>query len=523
MIHSALHFLFNIIIIFMDIFQLICFVNIITYDYSKFEIIEYFFKRNWSFNLIKKIKIEYTDNIENEEIWESPINITFPGIISGCDCSEYNGIIYDEKCVTSLLIENCENILSISKQYLNILYFPPIESYSNKGIQIKIERYNDLTYLDILNNSDKNNKDYFINKKCECSKYDEVCYDCGKIDTIGNHLCIITYEGLKYNCYKLKFEYDFSLKDMELIKDLEKIFKNDNNSNYLQYPIQFINIFNNKSCILEDESITFPLIDYKLIDITNDTSLFINGPKNQGCITKLLYNIKYDTRWNNIYTLPLEYFLNNEMKKKLKSLPGFLYDEFIQNNFTIAYRTYIGLGKDCFDDIKFIIEGIPTFQKNIKISFIVFLFCALVVFPYYLLLLMVIAQTELLSFSQSFLLCGLYMAIISLFMHFLFIEYNESKNKYDRVYIIANKFCGDDLTNNLFFSILEDFQNAKNSISYSIYCTVIMLSMSLAKIILITTKAYKRRIMFTLNNGNQIPIGIHNYNLITEVEIQLLN
>ena len=523
MIHSTLHFLFNIIIIFMDIFQLICFVNIITYDYSKFEIIEYFFHKNWSYNLIKKIKIEYTNNIEEDEIWESPINITFPGIISGCDCTEYNGIIYDEKCVTSLLIENCENILSIIKQYLNILYFPEMESYSNNGIKIKIERYNDLTYLDLLNNSQKNDKNYFINNKCECSKYSEVCFDCGIIDSIGNHLCIITYEGLKNECYKLKFEYDFSLKETQLIKDLEKIFKNDNQSNYLQYPIQFINIFGNKSCILEDESITFPLIDYKLIDINNDTSLFINGPKNQGCNTKLLYNIKYDNRWNNIYSLPLEYALNNEMKKKLKSLPGFSYDEFIQNNFTIAYRTYIGLGKDCFDDIKYIIEEIPSYQKNIKISFIVFLFCALVVFPYYLLLIMVIAQTELLSFPQSFLLGASYIGIISLFMHFLFIEYNDSKNKYDKIYIIANKFCGDDLTNNLFFSILEDFKNTKNSIHYSIYCTVIMLSMSIAKIILITTKAYKKRIMYTLNNGNQIPIGNHNFNIITEVETQLLN
>jgi hypothetical protein len=29
--------------------------------------------------------------------------------------------------------------------------------------------------------------------------------------------------------------------------------------------------------------------------------------------------------------------------------------------------------------------------------------------------------------------------------------------------------------------------------------------------------------MYTLNNGNQNPIGNHNYNLITEVETQLLN
>ena len=521
MIHSALHFLFNTIIIFMDIFQLICFVSIITYDYSKFEIIEYFFNNNWSNGLIKTIRIEYKNN-NNEESWESPINITFPGIISGCDCSSYNGVIYDEKCVTSLLIENCENIRPIMKQYFNILYLPEIESYSNNGLQIKIERYKDFTYLDLLNISENNNN-YFINNKCECPKYSKLCLDCGIIDSIGNHLCITSYEGINNDCYKIKLEYDSSLKETKLIKDFEEIFNNNNENDYLQYPIQFINIFDNKTCILQDETITFPLTNYNLIDINNETSLFINGPKNQGCITNLLYNIKYDNRWNNIYSFQLEYILDDEMKKKLKSLPGFSYDEYIKDNFTIAYRSYNGFAKHCLDDINFIIEEIPSYQKNIKISFIVFLFCALVVFPYYLLLIMVIAQTEILTFYQSFILGASYTAIISIFMHFLFIEYEYTKDKYDKLSLIANKFCGDNLTNNLFFSILEDFNFAKSSIHYSIYWTGIMLSMSFLKIILISSKSYKKRIMYTLNNGNQVPIGNHNYNIITEVETQLLN
>ena len=519
MIHSSLHFLFNIIIIFMDILQLICFVSIITYDYSKFEIINYFINNNWSNNLIKSIKIE--NNINNEEeIWESPINISFPGIISGCDCSSYNGVIYDEKCATSLLFENCENILPIKKQFFTIIHLPELDSYSFNGIKIKVERYNDLNYLNLLNDSENN--DYFINDKCECPKYHEACYDCGIIDSIGNHLCITSYKELKNDCYRIKFEYDYSLKDIPLIKDFEKIFNNIE-SNFIKYPVEFTNFFQNKSCILQDESITFPLVNYNLIDINNDTSLFINGPKNQGCITKLLYNIIYDYRWDVIYFLSLENLLDDEIKKKLKFLPGFSYDEYIKNNFSLAYRTYNGFGKHCINDINFIIEEIPSFQKNIKIFFIVLLFCALVVFPYYLLLIMVIVQTELLSFYQSFLLGSSYCVIISIYMHFLLIEYDDTKFKYEKLSQIANKFCGDNLTNVLFFSILEDFKNVKNVIHYSIYLTVIMLIMSILKLILISTKAYKKRIMYTLNNGNQIPIGNHNYNIITEVEIQLLN
>ena len=50
-----------------------------------------------------------------------------------------------------------------------------------------------------------------------------------------------------------------------------------------------------------------------------------------------------------------------------------------------------------------------------------------------------------------------------------------------------------------------------------------MLICSLLKFILIITNVYKKRIIFTLNNGNENPTGNHNYNLITEVEIQMLN
>ena len=506
----------------MDIFQLICFVSMITYDYSKLEIIQYFFKNNWSHNLIKKISIEYYDN-NNEEVWESLLNITFPGIIEGCDCTLYNGIIYDEKCLTSLLIEKCENIFPIPKKNLNILYLPEIESFSNNGIIIKIERYNDFTYLDLLNNTENKNN-YFIDKKCICSKYTKICFDCGVIDSIGNHLCITSNEGLNNNCYKLKLEYDFSLKNLQLVKDLEEIFNNNDNKNYLQYPISFINIFDNNICILEDESITSPFINYRLIYINNDTSsLFINGPKNQGCNTKLLYDINYDNRWQNIYSFPIKYILDNEMKKELKSLPEFPYDNYLDNNFTLAYRTYIGFEKHCINDIKFIIDELPFCQKTLKIVFITFLFCALVVFPYYLLLIMVIVQTDLLTFTQSFFLGASYAAIIAIFMHFLFIQYDNVKKNYDILYQIANKFCGDDLTNNLFFSILNDFKNLRNTIRYSIYWTIIMFILSLIKLLLIVTKSYKKRIMYTLNNGNQNPIGNHNYNIITEVEMQLLN
>lgn len=522
MIILLLHFLFNIIIIIIDFFQLLCFVNIITYDYSKFEIIEFFFINNWSHNLIKKINIDYENNyIDNN--WESPINITFPGLMTGCDCLPFNGKIFDEKCEILFLNKNCENINSLEKQYFNILYFPDIINYSNKGIKITIERYKEFNYLNLLNILE-NNTNYFIDKECICPKYSQICIDCGIIDSFGNHLCITSYNALKNNCFRIELEYDYTLKGTNLIKHFERIFNdNTNYTSYLSFPVEFINVFNNKSCILQDETITSPLISYKLIYNNNEISSNMNKPKNKGCKTYLLGNIKYDYRWINIYSLSMENILNENMKKKLKFLPEFPFDEYIKNNFSIAYRTYIGLGKHCISDVSFIIDIIPYYKKNIKITFILFLFFSLIIFPYYLLSIMVIEQNNLLTYNQNLILNSSYSVIILIYIQFLLNEFYETKKIHENISQIANKYCGDNLTNNLFFSILKDCLKIKNSILYSIYWTIIMLICSLLKFILIITNVYKKRIIFTLNNGNVNPTGNHNYNLITEVEIQMLN
>ena len=86
--------------------------------------------------------------------------------------------------------------------------------------------------------------------------------------------------------------------------------------------------------------------------------------------------------------------------------------------------------------------------------------------------------------------------------------------KYEKIYLIANNYCSDNLTNNLFFCILNDFKNLKRSILFCSYWTVIMLFMSLCKIILIYTKNYKIRIMLSLNFSIS--------NIITRLETQLL-
>ena len=509
MIHSLLHFIFNVTIIIMDIFQLICLINILTYDFSKFEMVQYLYK-NWSSNLIKKIKIEYQSSslysITNQE---ALINISFPKIIQGCDCSLFNDKIYKGYCTLDLLKKNCYNIEPIDSYNLNNLFLPEIND-NNEGILISIERYENLSYLDLVLNNNTN-EEYFIsdNTGCDCNKINNLCIDCGIIDSLGNHLCITSYKGINNNCYKIKLEYDYSLKNNKIIQELNQTL------NTINYPIEFFSLFNNSTtCILQDESISSPLIDYNLIFIDNFTNIFNSGNKNRGCISQLFFNISVDNRWKKILNFPFEYTLNNELKNNLKKLSLFPYEDLINKNISLSYRNFIGFDIKCFNSTLFIKNEIISYEKLLKIRILLLLFFALIFFPSLLLFLMMTSQIDILTFFQKIFFGIFFSGNILIFLESLYYELIDMNEKYESVKLIANNFCGDYLTNNLFFCLLNDFKKLQSMTTYCCYWTVIMLLMSICKIVLIVTKACKKRIMYSLNTGNS--------NIITPVEMQLL-
>ena len=491
----------------MDILQLICLVNILTYDFSKFEMVEYLYK-NWSNNLIKKIKIEYQSSPLISEInKEALINISFPGIIQGCDCSLFNNKIYKGICSKDLLNKNCYNINPIEPSYLNNLYLPEINTLY-KGIIIYIERYENLSYIDLLNNTNKN-EDFFISDKkgCNCDKINKLCLDCGIIDSLGNHLCITSYKGINNNCFKIKLEYDYSLRNNKLIKELNNIFNKTN------YPIEFISLFNdNKTCILQDESISSPFIDYDLIFRNNITTLFNMGLKNKGCFSKLFFNIDIDNRWKKMLNFSFEYTLSENLKNDLKKLPLFPYDDLINNNIYLFYRNFIGF--NCFNDTIFIKNEIVPYEKAFKLRILLLLFFVMIFFPSFLLFFMMISQIDVLTFYQRIIFGILFSLNIFIFLQSLYLELIDIEEKSENIEKIANNFCGDYLTNNLFFSLLNDFKKIQNITLYCCYWTVIMFFASICKNALIITKKCKKRILLSLNFGNN--------NIITQVEMQLL-
>ena len=490
-------------IVYIYIFLIYYYIHLITFDHTKFIIINNYFINNWSNSFIKKIKIEYKNNILDKDYeWESLINASFPDIYSICNCTSYN----DENCETSLF-KNLKNFNNIKMGNYYSIYLPEIDIYSGKRFEIEIERYKDINYIKLLNNS-KDNKDYFIDnnfENCKCPKNTEICFDCGIIDSIGNHLCITSYAGLNNNCYKLQLEYDYTLKDLNLIKNFEKIFNKSNNNrvDYLQYPIEFINIFDNETCFYQKEILTMPTIFYKL---NYNNNKYIN----QSCDTKLLFNIKYDKRWINAFFFPVSYLLDNELKRKIKLFPQPIYDEFINNTLTIAYRTYIGIGKHCINDIQYFSEDFPSFMKSIILIKLSIFISINIIFPAICINYLIIFKT--LKYIQTLVYLGCFSGLISIFLHNLFLGYNDIEQKYLSLNIIANKYCGDDLTNSLFFSILNDYENFQNYNRYVIYFISIIFCISLVKFILAIVEYYQNLITYTLFN-----------NLFTSDENHLLN
>ena len=102
--------------------------------------------------------------------------------------------------------------------------------------------------------------------------------------------------------------HDFSLKDTQIIKDFEKIFNNNDNNN-LQFPVEFINVFDKNICIFQEESIYTPLI-------FNELNYIKKGElNNQGCNSKLFFNISYDNNWVNIFNFEMDYLFDKQIKK----------------------------------------------------------------------------------------------------------------------------------------------------------------------------------------------------------------
>ena len=99
------------------------------------------------------------------------------------------------------------------------------------------------------------------------------------------------------------------------------------------------------------------------------------------------------------------------------------------------------------------------------------------------------------------------------------IEYFKMKKCYFKSIEISDKFCGDNITNNILYLIRKDSYLLMGYIFKSILLIILILISSLSKTYLILVKLKKKKIINSLING----FNLNNQNsLITRFEMEIL-
>ena len=214
--------------------------------------------------------------------------------------------------------------------------------------------------------------------------------------------------------------------------------------------------------------------------------------------------------FNNIYP--------NDLKSNLLKITSFEFDKFINSKLNFFSRKFIGLKKECKDYIDFL-KFFILIKNNIKFSFTIFLIIDLIVIPYFLLFILVVIQIEYDNFYLHIILSLFYSLIIFLYLTMFLIEYFKMKKCYFKSIEISDKFCGDNITNNILYLIRKDSYLLMGYIFKSILLIILILISSLLKTYLILVKLKKKKIINSLING----FNLNNQNsLITRFEMEIL-
>ena len=472
MTHGLFHFILNIGIISANFGIVFNFLYIITYNYSKFDILNHIFI-NWDKNLINKIifSINPINYLEPLFIYK------FPYINNGCYCPD-NQIIYKELCSSDKIKKNCENINKYENSSHSNIYFNNIKYY------IYIERDDIINY------------NYYIEEKRIKNFCDKTEIDCGIIDTLENHLCLEKHK----KCPHIKKEYENINKNNKIESLIDNIINNTFN-------IEFI-LSTNDICINYEESSQYNGVNYILFDNYN---ILLD---NNDCQTFLFNNIYYDNRFDEIFQTNISNILSPNLKNILNDLPLFDSEFLLSSDIFLYSRKYIGLNTNCQKFIN-LIKNL-NFKKNNIIFFTICLIMTLIVIPYYLILIMIIMQLDSRNYKLNYILNLILFMIIIIFGTFIIFKYNKIIYYENLFNIISNEFCGDDITNNLFYSIYQNIIEIKIQIIYSIYWIVIQIFFSLIKMCLIWSKKNKFLIYHSLVYGNL------NDNIISIIEINFI-
>lgn len=290
-------------------------------------------KRNWESLPIMDI-ITVPLQASCPPLYEQLFNETFLGTNKGCYCESNNGtesLIYEGDCVTSRRDkEKCKTIDEVLPQ--NLKYW--------RGVNICAKRLN-------YSMKSVNNSNFFIKKHSLLKYNDSSCPNntrpCGKLDNLGNSLCLDNDSECPIN--DIKFGKNLTSEAINsdyksiLLSDGYKLYftnKKVNSSIFINFDISEGGV-----CIDPTEhnyqSKIYPLFkDHDPYDCDNT----INGTT---------YDIRYSLR--DRYSTHEFFTENHNLLNKLKSLPKWEEQYYnISSEIELYSRPFIAWKKECIND-----------------------------------------------------------------------------------------------------------------------------------------------------------------------------
>ena len=497
-----MHFALNVIAFGFNIAIIVSVVVVITFDYSRFDIVERIVMK-WETPLISEVNVMITNeynavNGNYDNLFVPLFNYSFPGIEEGCDCRgvvseyeyEWEGMVLKGKCNSVQKGKGCADINAVNE--VNV-YNVVMESEDT----IFIKRSNkDNTYMKwYLNGNVRKNCSYVNNTR-----------SCGVIDTLDNHLCI---------------EEHISCPFVKVI--------NNNNSNVLSNIIN--DIIANKHLFIDTISTPFQHIcinpnetpftnantSYPLYSFKSSSTLNLNLYECHSYIINTSYI--YDTTYIPLTSFPINMSLPSPYLSLLHSLPQFPYDNFTSQNITLFYKGYSGWDSSCINYIS-TLYMLSTMKYYFKGYFTLFLVNVLVIFPYYLLFIMIITQIDYMNHKLHLILHVSYIVLIVILMIMIALCYKVGNVLSSQMKLIVSKSCGDAVISHLMLNIYDDMNNIVSKVLKVEMWLMLMMCSYGMKVILVFTKLNKRAMMSLLIGGEG---GIEgNRGVITMMEIEMI-
>ncbi len=475
-----LHFTLIIIILISSLILMICIMLVLTYDFFHLDLIGEILE-NWNKNLVKNFIIKKSENVNFSDNLELILNYKFPGIIQGCIYSNnlMNSYLRG-KCSCKGNEEECTNVNKIEGRILRHFYF------NNNNYSIYIERFDNENYLNYILNE----------KECIFQFCDFDYKDCGIIDSLGNHLCLKQKEKCPFmkrinNNIKTQFNFINEIKESLLLE--------------IKYSI-------NDICIKEEESPLFTNINFPFYD-----NEFSDNIISENCVTSLLNNITIDNRYNKLMEINISHIFPEDLKKDLNEISNFEFDKLLKENLKFFFRKFIGFKKECRIYLNYL-KSFNSIKEKLRFSFTLFLIIDLIVVPYFLLFILIVTQIEYYNLHLHLVLYIFYAVFLLFYLIMFFVEYFQMKISYEQSIEISDKFCGDNITNNILYMVRADSNILIKYIFYCIFVIIIILISTLLKGFLVFLKIKKKQVISSLING--LESNNHN-NFLTRFEMEI--